>query len=478
MGSFRFLALVRPFAGAIPEIAPPAQKIPFQSRMLWIATAIGIYFVGSQIRLYGIQSSDSPDPLFALRTVLASTRGSLLDVGPAPIVTSGMVLQLLAGARLIDVDFTLAEDRALFATTQKLFAALLSLVQAISYVASGFYGSPLELGVSTSLLLVLQLTLGALSLIGLDELLVRGYGVGAGATLFTIINICQNVVWKTFSPSTITTSHGPEYEGAVPALVHLFFTWYNKTRALTEAFFRGTLPNVSGLLSTVLVFLIVVYFQGFRIEVPIKSVRFRGQQGRYPIKLLYTSSLPLLLITSLTGYYILATHLLALHFPSHLLVRVLGTFAPGDDSKQLRAVSGLAYYLSPTTSLESAIKDPIHTVLHSAIVVVASALISKSWINVSGSGPRDVAKQLKDNGMVMVGHREDGMYKELKRVIPTAAIWGGVTVGVLAVGADVLGVFGSGAGVILAVTYVYNYFEWGVRESGGPEMNALGDLLG
>lgn len=64
-------------------------------------------------------SSDSSDPLYWMRVILASNRGTLMELGISPIVTSGMIMQLLAGANLIEVDFSLKEDRALFGAAQK-----------------------------------------------------------------------------------------------------------------------------------------------------------------------------------------------------------------------------------------------------------------------------------------------------------------------------------------------------------------------
>lgn len=64
-------------------------------------------------------SSDSSDPLYWMRVILASNRGTLMELGITPIVTSGMIMQLLAGANLIEVDYSLKEDRALFSGAQK-----------------------------------------------------------------------------------------------------------------------------------------------------------------------------------------------------------------------------------------------------------------------------------------------------------------------------------------------------------------------
>lgn len=64
----------------------------------------------------------------------------------------------------------------------------------------------------------------------------------------------------------------------------------------------------------------------------------------------------------------------------------------------------------------------------------------------------------------MAGHREQSMYKELKRVIPTAAAFGGACIGALSICSDMLGALGSGTGILLAVTIIYGYFEIAAKE--------------
>lgn len=108
--------------------------------------------------------------------------------------------------------------------------------------------------------------------------------------------------------------------------------------------------------------------------------------------------------------------------------------------------------MSPPHTIKEALIDPIHTAIYVTFMLTACALFSKTWIEVSGSGPRDVARQLKDQQMVIAGHRDQSMYKELKRVIPTAAAFGGATIGALSVAADLMGALGSGTGILMAVT--------------------------
>lgn len=293
-------------------------------------------------------SSDSSDPLYWMRVILASNRGTLMELGITPIVTSGMIMQLLAGANLIDVDFSLKEDRALFSGAQKreffllslcrdpslfthsltlftlVFALIISLGQATVYVLTGLYGQPKDIGAGVCLLLIIQLIVAALIVILLDELLQKGYGLGSGINLFIATNICESIVWKAFSPTTVNIGRGSEFEGAIVSLFHLLFTWSDKTRALREAFWRERLPNVMNLISTVIIFAIVIYLQGFRIEIPVKSNKFRGQRGSYPVKLFYTSNMPIMLQSALTSNVFIVSQMLASRFPSNLFVKIIG----------------------------------------------------------------------------------------------------------------------------------------------------------
>merc|ERR1712110_1184713 len=236
-------------------------------------------------------SSESADPFYWIRVILASNRGTLMELGISPIVTSGLIMQLLAGAKIIEVGDT-PKERALFSGAQKLFGMIMTLGQAVVYVLTGMYGDPAQMGTGICCLIVIQLFVAGMIVLLLDELLSKGYGLGSGISLFIATNICETIVWKAFSPTTINTGRGTEFEGAVIALFHLLITRSDKIRALKEAFYRQNLPNVTNLLSTVLVFVIVIYFQGFRVDLPVKSQKQRGQQGSYPIKLFYTSNIP------------------------------------------------------------------------------------------------------------------------------------------------------------------------------------------
>ena len=432
--------------------------------MLWTAATLFIFLVYSQIPLYGIMSSESSDPFYWMRVILASNRGTLMDIGISPIITAGMIIQLLAGSNIIDVDQSIKEDRMLFAGAQKLFALLMTLGQAVVQVMSGFYGDPSELGAGICLILVLQLFLAGVVIILLDELLENGYGLGSGISLFIATNICETIIWKAFSPTTYNTGKGTEFEGAIISLFYLLLTRHDKMRALKEAFFRSNLPNITNLFATMIVFAVVIYLQGFRVELPVKSNRFRGQQGTYPIKLFYTSNMPIMLQSQIIALIFFVSQTLYNKFPHNLLIRLFGIWEPYQGSSQFFAVGGLAYYITAPHSLTQAFSDPIHFIIYLAFMLSSCAFLSTLWIDVSGSSPRDVANQLMGQQMSLRGHRDTSMLKELKRIIPMAAALGGLLIGALSVFADLCEAIGSGTGILLAVTIIYQYFEKFAKE--------------
>merc|ERR1739845_139280 len=237
-----------------------------------------------------------------------------------------------------------------------------------------------------------------------------------------------------------------------------------KLMALKEAFYRSHAPNITSLFATVLVFFIVIYFQGFRVDLAVKNAKVRGQQGSYPIKLFYTSNIPIILQTALVSNLNFFSQLLYRRFKSNMLVNLLGQWQETDFGGQSVPVGGLAYYISPPTTFSSIWEDPLHALTYVAFVLITCALFSKTWIEVSGSSSRDVAKQLRDQQMMFKGHREQSLLHVLDMYIPTAAAFGGMCIGMLTIVADFLGAIGSGTGILLSVTIIYQYYEMVYKE--------------
>jgi len=187
---------------------PARRQISFREKVMWTAISLFIFLVCSQVPLYGILSSEKADPFYWTRVILASNRGTLMELGITPIITSGMIFQVLQGAGFIDVDNNSKEDRALLNGAQKLLAMIMTIGQAIVSVWSGIYGDPSDLGATVCVLLVVQLFFAGIIVVLIDEMMTKGYGLGSGISLFIATNICETIVWKAFSPYTFNTHRG------------------------------------------------------------------------------------------------------------------------------------------------------------------------------------------------------------------------------------------------------------------------------
>ena len=142
-----------------------------------------------------------------------------------------------------------------------MFGILITFGEAIAYVLSGMYGEVTQIGMINCMLLIFQLVFAGVLVMILDELLTKGYGLGSGISLFIATNICETIIWKLFSPFTVSSDTGVEYEGAIVALIHLLITKKNKVGALHRAFYRSNTPNLMNFIATIVVFIVVIYLQ-------------------------------------------------------------------------------------------------------------------------------------------------------------------------------------------------------------------------
>ena len=468
----RFLSLFGPLSRFLPEVNSPTRKVSFNEKLFWTAMALIIYLVMSEIALYNVGGGGWD--LQNLRMIFASTRGTLTELGIGPIVTGGLVLQLLIGSNIINADLGNTEDRALFTAATKVFAIVLTGVQAGAYLIGGVYGS---LTLVTTLIVFIQLLIAGIVLMLLDEMMQKGWGIGSGISLFILAGVAKGIMWDSFG-ITATMADGKTY-GAFIALGQTILGG----EPLANAFFRydssgalTTLPTMLGLIATIAVFVIVIYMEGVRVELPIAHANYRGFRGKYPIKLLYVSNLPVIFASALFANVYVFAQLLQSQFPNNFLVNILGTFG-GEGGAP---IGGLAYYVTAPRTLAAVGADPIRALAFVGIMVTFAIIFSITWLEVGGLGPGTVAKQLVDSGMQIPGFRRSGKSIELilKRYIPVVTVLGGALVGLIAALSEFFGVFGSGTGILLAVGILYQYYQLLVQEQVTEMYPALGRVLG
>lgn len=402
-----------------------------------------------------------------------------MELGIGPIVTAGLILQLLAGSNIIKCDLSNPEDRGLFTSASKVFSILLTAVQAIAYIISGMYGA---IGVPVMLAIFFQLIAAGIIVMLMDELVQKGWGLGSGISLFIMAGVAQSIIWSAFSPPTGL------FVGALSALT-------GGQISLSQWVFGtlgGVYPTLIGFIATIAVFLIVIYLQGVRVELPMSYAGYKGFRSRYPIKLLYVSNLPVIFASALFANVYFFSELLwsQLGRPmpgQNLFFQIVGDFnqttttsASGVPSTSISAVGGLAYLTSAPRNLQAVAADPVRAMFFLAVMIGFCAVFSLIWLEVGGLGPNKVAQQLMDSGMQIPGYRRSEKPIELilKRYIPVVTVLGGIIVGLVAAFSDFLGAFGTGTGILLSVGIIYQYYELLMRERAAEMFPAFRRILG
>ena len=468
----RFLSLFKPVGRVLLEIKKPERKVSFNEKIFWTALVLVVFLVMTEIPLYGV-ASGAADNFGSLRVIFASNQGTLMELGIGPIVTAGLILQLLAGSSIIKCDLSNPEDRGLFTSASKVFSIVLTGIQSGAYILSGMYGP--SLAGPTILAIFIQLLAAGIIVMLMDELVQKGWGLGSGISLFIMAGVAQNVLWSTFSPPNgLFVGSLSELLGGRQTLLQWAFGSTS-----------GIYPSLLGFIATIAVFLIVIYLQGIRIELPMSYAGYKGFRSRYPIKLLYVSNLPVIFASALFANVYFFSQLLWSQFGrpapgTNIFFQIIGDYYQNATSGSVSTVGGLAYYVTAPRNIQGVFGAPLQAAAYLGIIIVFCAVFSLIWLEVGGLGPAKVAKQLMDSGMQIPGYRRSGRPIEaiLKRYIPVVTVLGGIIVGLVAGLSDFFGAFGSGTGILLSVGIIYQYYELLMRERAAEMFPAFRRILG
>ncbi len=422
---------IKPFYSILPQVTNPERKLGFKDKLKWTGIILVLYFILTEVSLYGL-SPTAIDQFAQLRSVMAGSFGSILTLGIGPIVTASIVMQLLVGGKLIDLDLSTQEDKAAFQGTQKLLAIIFTLFEGAVLVLTG---SLPPISGDYTLILIIQMVLGGIIIIYLDEV-VSKWGFGSGIGLFIAAGVSQQILVGALNFLPATGSSVPA--GRIPNFIYSLMTGQPQ--------FNLLIPVIA----TIIVFLVVVYAECMRVEIPLSYGGVKGARSKYPLKFVYASNMPVILTSAL----LLNVQLFAGLFQSAGFP-ILGEVSQG------QAISGIAYYLTTPSNISILVTDPLKVLIYAIVFIGLSILFALLWVEISGIGPDKVANQLSNMGVQVPGFRSSKVQfkRILNKYIPTITVLGGAFVGLLAFAADLTGALGGGTGVLLTVGVVYKLYE-------------------
>jgi preprotein translocase subunit SecY len=456
---------IEPFLQRLPAVTKPEGHVHFRRKLTWTIGVLVIYFVLTNVPIFGLSPS-SVDLFGFYRAIMAGAQGSLVQLGIGPIVTASIILQLFKGADIIKLDTSDPRDQSVYQQLQKFLIFIMIVVEAAPQVLGGFLQPNPTIAASTgfglsgiSALIFIQVCIGGVLVLFLDEI-VSKWGIGSGVGMFIVAGVAQGLVTGTINWTTNPSTGLPV--GWIPGLVQIFQTFTTQQLLTAQGIlFLLNQGQILAILSTVGIFAVVVYVETTRIEIPLAHSSVRGARGRFPVKLVYASVLPLILVRALQANIQMICILLY-----NAGFTWVGTFVNNQPT------SGLAYYLAPINGpsnwLPGIGQNPAwQIVLRSSIdisfMVIGGIIFALFWVETTGMGAKAVSEQIQSSGMSIPGFRRDPKIIErvMNRYIPKVTIIGGAFIGVLAVVAGFLGTIGSvgGTALLLAVSITYQLYE-------------------
>lgn len=462
--------VIKTASAYVPQVPKPKKKITLTEKFVWTGIALFAYLIMGQIPLYGVTEDPRFDFLAFARVIFAAQQGTLMELGIGPIVTAGLLMQLLKGSDLIRLDFKNPDDRSLFTSATKIVTIIVIVAEGALYGIS-VYG-PLVDSTAIAGIVIGQLIFASLLVMLMDEMVQKGWGIGSGLSLFIMAGIAQTILWSVFSP--LPANDGPI--GIAPFSIQAGLEGH-----FADAIFRaGQLPSIFGLALTIGVILVLVYIEGIHVDIPIVSTKYRGFTAVYPIKLLYTSVIPVILASALIANAVFMGQMMWANYNPNNSNPVFNYIAQFDQNSSQTPTGGLLYYITSPRSIETVAQDPVRAVVYAIFFTAIVTVFSRLWVELGGLSAKTAARNLLDADVQVPGFRrsEGSVEGLLNRYIPSLTIISGIIIGLLASLSDMLGVFGSGTGVLLMVNIMVSYYQTLVKEQVDTYMPKLAAILG
>jgi preprotein translocase subunit SecY len=427
----------------LPEVTPPQEKkLSFGVKARWTLILLAAFFILANIPLYGL-SNNALERFDNLAIILGTDFGSIISLGIGPIVMASIILQLLVGAKILNINTSTPEGKKYFQGLQKLMVFFFIIFEASIYVLM----RGLEAVPGYEWLLILQLCLGGLAILFMDEISTK-WGFGSGISLF----IAAGVSWRLFTTLFQFIGTQGTFDPSGRVLVFVISIISGNT--------TGAISAAAAILITALLFAGIVWMQSLKVEIPLSYDRIRGYGIKWPLAFFYTSVLPVILVSALEANLQLAAGLLEKWLG---YATILGGFAGSSGVP----TSGFVYWISSVDLLDAAVKnsftgDMVLKVLgHVVFYLFFSVIFAIFWVKTSGMDAQSQAKNIISSGLTIPGFRKDERILEsvLERYIFPLTIMGGATIGLIASLTNVVGALVPGTSILLVIMIMYQFYQ-------------------
>lgn len=443
------MADLRKIFALIPEVKKPDEKkLAFNVKLKWTLIVLIAFFVLANISLFGL-SNNALERFEYLAIIMGTDFGSIISLGIGPIVMASIILQLLTGAGILNIDTNTEEGKKFFQGIQKLLVFFFILFEALVYVLM----NGLEALPGLRWLVIFQLILGGIAIYYMNELSEK-WGFGSGVSLFIAAGVSWRLIASAFQfinvqgRNCLLDFNNTPCSGKVLVLI----------QSIVNKYPVELMSAAAAIIATIVIFLIVVWAQSLKVEIPLSFGRIRGYGMKWPLSFFYSSVIPIILVAALVANIQLFGGILE-NWAGH--PTILGHFVNG------QAVSGLGFWLGSTNLLELFIRGGfmwrymLQGITHIITYIILATLFSVFWVKTSGMDSKAQAEKIAASGLQVAGFRQDTRILEsiLDRYIMPLTVMGGAAIGLLASFTNLLGALVSGTAILLVIMIMFQFYQ-------------------
>ena len=450
----------------IPEVKSPEEKnLSFNVKLKWTLIVLASFFVLANIPLFGL-SNNALEKFKYLAIILGTDFGSIISLGIGPIVMASVILQLLTGSGIVNIDTTNPEGRKFFQGIQRILTFFFIIFEALIYVLmQGLQAAP-----GLAPLLIFQLILGGLAIFYMDDLTSK-WGFGSGISLFIGAGVSWQLITSAFQfiDSTGKNCLLDFANTACPGKVFVVF------QSIINQYPTELISALATIGVTILIFLGVVWAQSLKVEVPLSYGRLRGYSVKWPLAFFYSSNIPVILTAALIVSFQVFGGIMENAAASCSVVGAtctgiakaasyfgwMGHFSNG------QPISGLSFWMGSSNLLDLIIRGGLlpryllQGLTHTFFYVSLSTLFAIFWVKTSGMDSKTQAHKIASSGLQIAGFRQDERVLEsiLDRYIMPLTVMGGMAIGLLASIANLMGALVSGTAILLVIMIFFQFYQ-------------------
>jgi preprotein translocase subunit SecY len=457
---------LRKIFGFIPEVkSPEEKKLSFNVKLKWTLVVLVLYFVLANIPLFGL-SSNSLEQFKYLAVILGTSFGSIISLGIGPIVMASVILQLLTGSGIINIDTSTTEGKKFFQGIQKILTFFFIIFEAMIYVFMNAFQAVEGLAG----LLIFQLAIGGLAIYYMDDLMTK-WGFGSGISLFIGAGASWQLVTSALQfidqqgQNCLLDFSNTMCSGKIFVIIQSIINRYP-----TEL-----ISALGAIIVTGIIFMLVVWAQSLKVEVPLSYGRLRGYSVKWPLSFFYASVIPVILTAALlVSFQVFAGMIETTAAPCLIeggtcegFAKIASYFSWMGHFSNGQAISGLAFWFGSTNLLELTIRGGflpryiLQGLTHTLVYMLLSTVFAVFWVKTSGMDAKTQAHKIAASGLQVAGFRQDERVLEsiLERYILPLTVMGGMAIGLLASVTNLMGALISGTAILLVIMIFYQFYQ-------------------